>query len=248
MVTKIDEATAGSWLHRFSMTGTRKPKTADTKRFPIMARTTMRHRYRLWYMNQTTTAVTIPQEAPSRTPTTISFRRWGRASRQLRSFWERGSDKYGHGLGSRVSSHAADYGHYSRQGNYLLNGVLENVYDKGRQKCGYQVDEKPGEPHSERLPPGGIQLFLYVYAGQLEHVFVVFFYDYVDDIVYGNNAQNLVGSADYGNYVQVVPCNDAGRFFLVSFRVYGKNLVVHQGSDQGSFWSHKKGLQTYCAD
>ena len=124
------------------------------------------------------------------------------------------ADDDGQRLRGRVAAHAGHDRHEHRQRRDPLDGALEERHDRGGQKRGHQVDAQPRQPLAQRLARRRERALVAGHAGQTIDVLGRLVLDDVDDVVHGDDADQLVLFVDDRNGEQVVG-RDLPRHFLL---------------------------------
>lgn len=114
------------------------------------------------------------------------------------------ANDHSQGLGSRVSAHTGYNGHGSGKGHDLRNGIFKHGNRGGRQKGRHEIDKESGQPHMDRFQGRTVHIFFLVDTAQFEHVFRIFFFNDIDDIINGDDADDAHPFIDNRNGVQVV--------------------------------------------
>jgi hypothetical protein len=104
---------------------------------------------------------------------------------------------YGKRLRGGVTAHARDDGLKHGQHHDLLDGALEDPDDRGSQKCRARFTTAMATA-SAAIPEGRIDAVVLGDTGQTQHVLCGLVLDDVDDVVDGNDADELVFRIDDG--------------------------------------------------
>ena len=103
-----------------------------------------------------------------------------------------------------VAAHAGHDRHEDRERPATLDRALEQADDRRGQKRGRQVDAEPRQPLAQRLPRRREHALVAGHAGQPIDVFGRLVLDDVDDVIDGDDADQLVLLVDDRNRQQVV--------------------------------------------
>jgi hypothetical protein len=113
-----------------------------------------------------------------------------------------------------VAAHAGDDRHEHRERGDTIDGGLEQRDHRGRQERGHQVDAQPGQALSQRFRRGREGTLIAGDTGEAINVLGRLVLDDVDDVVNGDDADELVLFIDDRDREQVVR-RDLPRDFLL---------------------------------